>query len=74
MPSGLNIQAVLAASRRRRLYGALGGGMLGSGLAALAVSGLNLWLGKPMILVWVALGLGLPLTVAGGVFLRRVEN
>ena len=51
---------VLRASRRNRFRGALGGGLVGSGFAALVVSGLNLWLGKPAPLVWAGLLLGLP--------------
>jgi ABC-type amino acid transport system permease subunit len=57
--------AVLRASRRNRLRGAVGGGLVGSGFAALAVSGLNLWLGKPAPLVWAALLLGLPMAIIG---------
>lgn len=69
-----DIEAALRASRRRRLLGALGGGMVGSGVAAIAVSGLNALLGKPMLLVWVALAIGLPLTVAGLAFLQRIDG
>lgn len=69
-----DIEAALRASRRRRLFGAVGGGMVGSGVAAIAVSGLNAMLGKPMFLVWAALALGLPLTVAGLLFLQRIDG
>ena len=69
-----DIEAALRASRRRRLFGAVGGGMVGSGIAAIAVSGLNALLGKPMLLVWVALAIGLPLTLVGVLFLQRIEG
>jgi len=48
--------------------------MVGSGVAAIAVSGLNALLGKPMVLVWAALAIGLPLTVAGLVLLQRIDG
>lgn len=67
-------QAAVRASRRRRLFGALGGGMVGSGLASLAVAGLNFWLGKPPGLVWWALALGLPLAVAGTTLILRIGD
>jgi hypothetical protein len=66
--------SLLRASRRRRLFGAIGGGMLGSGLAALVLSGLNVWLGKPQMLVWWGLALGLPLAVGGVALIHRIED
>ena len=64
-PPLLDAAAVLRASRRNRVRGALGGGLVGSGFAALVVSGLNLWLGKPAPLVWAGLLLGLPMAFVG---------
>lgn len=68
------VQAALRASRRRRILGALGGGMLGSGMAALAVSGLDYWLGKSPVLVWLGLALGIPLAILGGVLIHRIGD
>ncbi|GIX39139.1 MAG: hypothetical protein KatS3mg128_0188 [Silanimonas sp.] len=62
------------ASRRRRFLGAIGGGMLGSGAATLVVSALNAWSGKPSLLVWAGLAMGLPITVAGIVLINRVSD
>ncbi|MGL6291697.1 MAG: hypothetical protein ACRC2H_13485 [Silanimonas sp.] len=66
--------AILRASRRNRFRGALGGGLVGSGFAALAVSGLNLWLGKPAVLVWIGLALGLPMAAAGVWLILRIGD
>jgi hypothetical protein len=56
------------------MLGAIGGGMVGSGAAALALSALNAWAGKPSLLVWAGLAMGLPMTVAGIVFINRVSD
>ncbi len=66
--------ALLRASRRSRLRGAVGGGLVGSGFAALVVSGLNLWLGKPALLVWAGLLLGLPMAVVGGWLILKIGD
>jgi hypothetical protein len=66
--------ALLRASRRRRIFGAMGGGMVGSGLAALVVSGLNLWLGKPPSLVWWGLAVGVPLALGGALLIHRIGD
>ena len=65
---------ILRASRRNRVRGALGGGLVGSGFAALAVSGLNLWLGKPAMLVWLGLALGVPMAAAGVWMILRLGD
>lgn len=65
---------ILRASRRNRVRGALGGGLVGSGFAALAVSGLNLWLGKPAMLVWLGLALGVPMAAAGVWMILRIGD
>lgn len=72
--ASLDARAALRASRRRRVFGALGGGMVGSGLAAVAVSALNFWLGKPPTLVWVGVALGLPLAVVGAGLILRIGD
>ena len=66
--------AQVRASRRRRMFGAVGGGMVGTGLAALTVSVLNVWLGKPPVLAWSGVALGLPLAVLGGVLIHRIGD
>jgi hypothetical protein len=48
--------------------------MLGSGAATLVVSALNAWSGKPSLLVWAGLAMGLPMTVAGIVLINRVSD
>lgn len=70
----LDAEAVVRASRRRRLVGAIGGGMVGSGLAAVAVSGVNFWLGKPLGLVGWGLALGLPLLIVGATLILRIGD
>ena len=65
---------ILRASRRNRVRGALGGGLVGSGFAALAVSGLNLWLGKPAMLVWLGRALGVPMAAAGVWMILRIGD
>ncbi|WP_397608464.1 hypothetical protein [Silanimonas sp.] len=73
-PPLVDAAAVLRASRRNRLRGAVGGGLVGSGFAALAVSGLNLWLGKPAPLVWAALLLGLPMAIIGSWLILKIGD
>jgi hypothetical protein len=68
------MDALLRASRRRRLMGAVAGGMVGSGLAALAVAALNLWLGKPTMLVSAGLALGVPLALVGALMIHRIGD
>lgn len=73
-PPLLDAAAVLRASRRNRFRGALGGGLVGSGFAALVVSGLNLWLGKPALLVWAGLLLGLPMALVGSWLILKIGD
>lgn len=70
----LDVPALLRASRRRRLYGAVGGGMVGSGLAAVAVAAINAWASRPSSIVWIGLLLGLPLAVLGVVLINRIGD
>lgn len=48
--------------------------MLGGGAAALVVSALNAWSGKPALLVCAGLAMGLPMTIAGIVLINRVSD
>ncbi len=73
-PSSTDAAATLRASRRNRFRGAFGGGLVGSGIAALAVSGLNLWLGKPLMLVVFGVALGLPMALAGAWMILRIGD
>ena len=66
--------ALLRASRRDRLRGAIGGGLVGSGFAALVVSGLNAWLGKPALLVWAGLLIGLPMALVGSWLILKIGD
>lgn len=74
IPAGLDVVAVLRASRRRRLLGAVGGGMVGSGLAGVAVAALNLWLSKPVALVWLGFAIGVPLALVGALMIHRIGD
>jgi hypothetical protein len=38
------------------------------------VSGLNLWLGKPALLVWVGLALGVPMALTGAWLIHRIGD
>jgi len=73
-PPLVDAAAVLRASRRKRFRGAVGGGLVGSGFAALVVSGLNLWLGKPAPLVWAGVLLGLPMALVGGWLILKIGD
>lgn len=72
--AGLDVAAVLRASRRRRLLGAVAGGMVGSGLAGVAVAALNFWLSKPMAFVWWGFAVGVPLALLGALMIHRIGD
>lgn len=73
-PPLVDAEAVLRASRRNRFRGAVGGGLVGSGFAALVVACLNLWLGKPAPLVWAGVLIGLPVAIAGGWLILKIGD
>lgn len=73
-PLLIDAEAVLRTSRRNRFRGAVGGGLVGSGFAALVVSCLNLWLGKPALLVWAGFLIGLPMAIVGGWLILKIGD